>query len=104
MKEGDRIAPKARDDYADRDPGPAVAWVYDVVRMRFVCGTAEEIIMVLEELKGDERIIAFLSAKNRFKNKTANGFCDLLLQVLFRAVGLLLADSRARINCECSWF
>ena len=35
LKAGERIAAKARDDYADRVLGPAISWVFDVLRARY---------------------------------------------------------------------
>jgi hypothetical protein len=50
--------------------------------MRFLCGTAREIKQVLRLVVADPRVKAVLKGKNRFKVKTPNGFCDLLLHVL----------------------
>lgn len=94
LKDRARAQKKADDDYTDRvcvngqgdrvsaAPGTALGWLFDVVRMRFMCNTAEEIRQVLAKVLADPRVKAVLNGKNRFAVKTANGFCDLLLHVL----------------------
>ncbi len=82
LKERERVVQKAEDDYSTRVPGPAIGWVYDIVRMRFLCGTAKDIKKVLKRILADPRVKAVLKGKNRFRVKTPNGFCDLLLHIL----------------------
>ena len=43
LKGRGRAQEKIDDDYADRDPGPACAWLFDVVRAKVVCDTADEV-------------------------------------------------------------
>lgn len=85
LKKESRILQKANDDYSTRSPGPAVGWVYDVVRMKFVCDSANDILRVLEEVQAAPEITVMLKAKNRFKHPTASGYRDMLLQVSFEA-------------------
>ena len=75
LKDRGRVIEKAEDDYSTRVPGPAIGWVYDIVRMRFLCFTAKQIKAVLKRIIADPRVKAVLKGKNRFKVKTPNGFC-----------------------------
>jgi len=46
-----RAAEKARDDYGDRAPGPALSWLFDVARAKIVCQSAAQIAAVIEALR-----------------------------------------------------
>ena len=56
LKDPVRVSDKAKDDYATRVPGPAIGWVYDIVRMRFLCTTAKQIKAVLKRVIADPRV------------------------------------------------
>jgi len=93
LKAEKRVVEKAADDYGGRNCGTvatpvvhaAVGWVFDVVRMKFMCGTAAEIQRVLAAVLAHPQVKVVLKGKNRFKHKTPNGFCDFMLQVVFEA-------------------
>lgn len=92
LKAKGRALPKARDDYGEYEcpnGGPAVGWVFDIVRGTLSCGSVESIKMVVALLVQDTRITITIKFKNRFKNPTPNGFCDMLLQVVFAENGLV---------------
>ena len=84
LKGRDRAGQKADLEYGDRVPGPADAWLFDIVRLTFVCGSVAEILKTLEMLRADKRVTVLLNGKNRFASPTANGFCDLFVQGRFR--------------------
>jgi hypothetical protein len=93
LKAEKRVVEKATDDYGGRNCGTvatpvvhaAVGWVFDVVGMKFMGGTAAEIQRVLAAVLAHPQVKVVLKGKNRFKHKTPNGFCDFMLQVVFEA-------------------
>ena len=92
LKAKDRALQKAEDDYSDRecpDGGPAVGWVFDIVRGTLSCGSVGSVKAVIALLVKDTRITITIKFKNRFKHPTPNGFCDMLLQVVFADGGLV---------------
>eukprot|EP00729_Bicosta_minor_P020191 gene20191-biopygen3532 len=92
LKAVDRALQKAEDDYSDRacpNNGPAIGWVFDIVRGTLSCGTIQSVIAVIALLVKDKRITVRIKFKNRFKHPTPNGFCDMLLQVVFADQGLV---------------
>lgn len=87
LKEQTRAEKKAKDDYSDRPcagDGPAIGWVFDIVRGKFLCIAGASLEKVVRLLEKDPRIKCTLKFKNRFKNPTANGYGDYLLQVVFQ--------------------
>ena len=109
LKGRNRAQKKADDDYIDRISvdgqggqvhAPAIGWLYDIVRMRFVCNTAGEIQQVLAKVLAHSFVKAVLKGKNRFAVKTANGFCDLLLHVLI-SVDMEVGGSRVLVEHVC---
>lgn len=92
LKAVDRALQKAEDDYSDRacpNNGPAIGWVFDIVRGTLSCGTIQSVIAVVALLVKDKRITIRIKFKNRFKHPTPNGFCDMLFQVVFADQGLV---------------
>lgn len=68
LKGRERALQKAKDDYNDREPGPGIAWLFDIVRGMVICEAEAEICKLLETLKTSSFDIIRL--KNRFKNPT----------------------------------
>lgn len=92
LKAKGRAVKKAGDDYGEYEcpnGGPAVGWVFDIVRGTLSCGSVESIKLVIALLVKDKRITITIKFKNRFKNPTPNGFCDMLLQVVFAEKGFV---------------
>eukprot|EP00729_Bicosta_minor_P032737 gene32737-biopygen25546 len=92
LKAVDRALQKALDDYSDRacpNDGPPIGWVFDIVRGTLSCGSVQSVIAVIALIVKDKRITVRIKFKNRFKNPTPNGFCDMLLQVVFADQGLV---------------
>lgn len=88
LKGQDRAAEKARDDYSGRTPGPAVSWLFDIVRGSLECDTEDQICSVLESLfvNPDPRL-QVIRLKNRFINPTPGGFRDVNMNIRIRIDG-----------------
>lgn len=54
LKGKPRASKKAKNDYSDKDPGPAVSWLYDIVWGSAVFSTASQLIQFLELIRNDE--------------------------------------------------
>jgi tetratricopeptide (TPR) repeat protein len=81
-----RAEEKGYQDYVDRecpDGGPVVGWVFDIVRGTLLCDSAEQIEAVVKLFVADTRVTVVITFKNRFKNPTPNGYCDMLFQIVF---------------------
>ena len=65
-----RVLEKARDDYGDREPGPPISWVYDVLRGAVVCPNEETILQVVDKLRSSAAQATVLRLKNRFVEPT----------------------------------
>jgi hypothetical protein len=88
LKARERTLKKSTDDYSDRPcdgSGGPFGWVYDIVRGTFMCESATTVKQVVERLVADPRVKVVLKFKNRFKNPTPSGFCDMMLQIVFAA-------------------
>mmetsp|Transcript_20466 Transcript_20466/g.50163 ORF Transcript_20466/g.50163 Transcript_20466/m.50163 type:complete len:605 (+) Transcript_20466:98-1912(+) len=74
-----RAQEKARNDYSQRDRGPAISWLYDMVRGSIKFTSANQIEKCLEILqkKSYDDTIRIVKAKNRFRNPTLTGYRDL---------------------------
>jgi tetratricopeptide (TPR) repeat protein len=86
LKDKERATQKGDADYVDREcpeGAPAVGWVFDIVRGTLVCDSAKQIETVVKLLVTDKQVKVVIKFKNRFKNPTPNGFCDMLLQIVF---------------------
>ena len=53
LKSPDRATEKARNDYETRSPGPAVSWLYDIVRGKIVCNSILQIMQVLRAISSE---------------------------------------------------
>lgn len=80
IKSVSRVAEKIREKYLRVNPGPACAWVYDVLRASFVCDTQEQIYHVYNIIRSDPAI-KIIRLKNRFQRPTAAGFRDLIINI-----------------------
>jgi tetratricopeptide (TPR) repeat protein len=85
-KMADRATEKAREEYSKVDPGPACAWIYDILRASFVCDTEEQIRNVYD-LIGFDSNFTVIRVKNRFKTPTTAGFRDILINVMTEDIG-----------------
>eukprot|EP00729_Bicosta_minor_P032658 gene32658-biopygen11564 len=68
LKAEERALQKAAADYSDRDcpnNGPAIGWVFDIVRGTLSCGTIQSVIAVIALLVKDKRITVRIKFKNR---------------------------------------
>lgn len=79
LKGKDRAEQKARDDY-----GNTIAMLFDIVRMTFDCNTGDEVAAIVAAIKANPHVVQTIKGKNRCKNPTANGFFDIMMQVLFQ--------------------
>ena len=102
LKRRERALEKASNDYDDRDPGPAVSWLFDIVRGKAVCETGDQILAVwnhLQACKADGLEIA--RVKNRCAKPNFNGYRDFLLNLKLPILGG--ADGRSIVSwhmCE----
>ena len=84
-----RAKEKAQDDYEDTVPGPAFAWLYDIVRAKFVCSDVDEIVAVIASLQSQvvsDAIInncsfRIIRLKNRFANPNPCGYRDIIMNI-----------------------
>jgi hypothetical protein len=86
-----RAKQKGDSEYAGRecpDGGPVIGWVFDIVRGTLLCDSAEQIEAVVKLFVADKRVKVIITFKNRFKNPTPNGFCDMLLHFVFSDGGI----------------
>jgi tetratricopeptide (TPR) repeat protein len=86
LKSQARAAEKAQNDYGKRDPGPDVAWLYDIVRAMFVCDSEQQILNVLTALESRWFELDIVRLQNRFRKPTPAGFRDLLLNIRLQSV------------------
>lgn len=80
LKLADRATDKMREKYMQVDPGPACAWIYDVVRASIVCDTEEQIRSVCDLLSSRPEF-EVVRRKNRFQAPSPSGYRDILLNV-----------------------
>lgn len=85
LKGRDRAAKKAVDSYGKRIPGPAIAWLFDIVRATLVCVSGSLIKRVVRRLVSDPRVICAPKWKNRFAKPTPAGFRDVMLNLQLQA-------------------
>ena len=79
LKGKDRAEQKAHNDY-----NGVLALLFDIVRMTFDCDTGDEVVAIVAAIKASPHVIHTIKGKNRCKNPTANGFFDIMMQVLFQ--------------------
>lgn len=78
IKDANSSCAKAERAYTDKSPGPALAWVHDVVAGRVWLESDDKICEFVDFLK-EQYGFSFISLKNRFAKPTASGFQDLVL-------------------------
>jgi hypothetical protein len=79
----DRAGKKAHDSYGDRQPGPAEAWLYDIVRSSVYCERGSGLKAVLVTLS-QQPGVEVVKSKNRFAKPTPAGFRDVMALVRLR--------------------
>ena len=94
-----RAAEKADDSYAGYSPGPAVSWLFNIVRGSLVCDTVAAVIAVAWAVATDPRVKAPVKFKNRFATPTPAGFRDLMLVVCIEVTDPT-TGSRVVHSCE----
>jgi len=75
LKGKERAVAKAEDDYNNRNPAPAVSWLYDIVRGSILFSSAECLLTCIRLMKEDESI-HIVKSKNRFAKPTLTGYRD----------------------------
>lgn len=68
-----RAEEKAKDDYSDREKGPAVSWLFDIVRASFICETDAEMMQIVKHFKNCSDEVdgmQLVRLKNRFLSPT----------------------------------
>ena len=75
-----RASEKARDSYSTKEPGPPESWLFDIVRGSILFENADQIFDFLNLIR-DDKSIAVLKSKNRFRNPTLSGYRDWNLQL-----------------------
>mmetsp|Transcript_8307 Transcript_8307/g.19997 ORF Transcript_8307/g.19997 Transcript_8307/m.19997 type:complete len:746 (-) Transcript_8307:650-2887(-) len=83
LKGRQRARAKALDDYNERTPGPAISWLFDIVRGSIEFSSAAQIIKCIALIQKDKDI-HIVKAKNRFKSPTLSGYRDLNLCIRIR--------------------
>ena len=78
LKGRNRAYEKAKQEYSEREPGPAESWLYDVVRASVFCKSYKQMADVNKWLGNNTLIV---SSKNRFAEPNFNGYRDLLFHV-----------------------
>ena len=77
LKGRERAMEKINDDYSGREPGPACAWLFDVVRGTLICHSEAQmedcVKRLLEVARSEEYVFARLKNKFRFP---VNGYRD----------------------------
>ena len=88
LKSQTRAAAKAQNDYATRSPGPAEAWLYDIVRGKVVCESIVEILDVMRAIKQTIERAAeiagcgrLLRVKNRCIHPPLSGCRDIMINI-----------------------
>lgn len=85
LKGRGRAAKKAMDSYSKRVPGPAISWLFDIVRASLVCVSGSLIQEIVNRLVSDPRVLCVPKWKNRFAKPTPAGFRDVMLNLQLQA-------------------
>ncbi|CAJ1932944.1 unnamed protein product [Cylindrotheca closterium] len=80
LKQQERALEKAEDDYGRRRPGPAVSWLYDIVRGSVEFRSAKEIERFVHNLR-KKKTIHIVKAKNRFERPSLTGYRDMCIHI-----------------------
>ncbi|KAL3938790.1 MAG: hypothetical protein SGBAC_006376 [Bacillariaceae sp.] len=94
LKRRQRASEKAEDDYSEKRPGPPESWLNDIVRGSVVFNDADQLLLFLELVCGDESI-EIVKSKNRFRNPTIAGYRDWHLQIQIST-----EDGNMKHTCE----
>ena len=94
-----RAAEKADDSYAGYNPGPAVSWLFDIVRGSLVCATVAAVFAVVQAVAKHPSVKSLVKFKNRFATPTPAGFRDLMLVVSIEVTNLT-TGTRVLHTCE----
>lgn len=78
LKQRARASQKAQEEYTYRIPGPAEAWLYDVVRASVFCKSYKQISDVNKFLKESVHIV---ECENRFAMPQFDGYRDILYYI-----------------------
>ena len=82
-----RAGEKAHAKFGARDPGPSVAWLFDVVRGKVVCETGGEVLALYEHIRGATKTdssVQIVCTKNRFRSPSFIGYRDMLVKIRVR--------------------
>lgn len=87
LKSRARALEKAIDDYGDRSPGPAVSWLFDIVRGSVICDSVSGMQAALQRLEAAvaEAGGEVVRVKNRLLAPTPSGFRDILVHLRLSA-------------------
>jgi tetratricopeptide (TPR) repeat protein len=80
LKDRDRAQEKAGNEYVDRSHGPALSWLYDIVRGSILFSSAEQMMKCIELLQQDPSVHV-VNIYNKFKNLSLNGYRLLNLHI-----------------------
>jgi ppGpp synthetase/RelA/SpoT-type nucleotidyltranferase len=80
LKALDQASDKVQRKYRLIDPGPAEAWLYDVVRASFVCHSEAQIGAICDSIQAFPSF-EVVRIKNRFTSPPVNGYRDIQLIV-----------------------
>jgi tetratricopeptide (TPR) repeat protein len=80
LKDRDRAQEKAGNEYVDRSHGPALSWLYDIVRGSILFSSAEQMMKCIELLQQDPSV-QVVNIYNKFKNLSLNGYRLLNLHI-----------------------
>ena len=80
LKSKERALEKACNDYSKREPGPAVSWLFDIVRGKVVCASGSEVVSLIDALKSNASV-EVARIKNRCASPLFNGYRDLLVNI-----------------------
>ncbi|CAJ1966464.1 unnamed protein product [Cylindrotheca closterium] len=80
LKDRERALQKADDDYMNRTSGPAMCWLYDIVRCSIEFNSVDQITRFLDLMKADDSIY-IVKSKNRFAQPGLSGYRDLLFHI-----------------------
>lgn len=100
LKTKKRILEKAKEDYANIEPGPPLSRVLDIVRTSIICFSEEDVKTVIDILVFSPHL-KVVKLKNRFVKPMYNGYRDILLNVLVhRTAGSDSTDDCGPFICE----
>jgi hypothetical protein len=85
LKKAARINAKAREEYADREPGPPFSWIFDVLRATIVLDTPQEInLLIAVLLSPDFGEVQIVRLKNRCAKPLFQGYRDYLINIAIK--------------------